>query len=42
MSRVSREPYPAEFSVLPADAPQSELWAAVQGLLGENGTLKAR
>lgn len=38
---MSREPYPAEFSVLPADAPQSELWAAVQGLLGENGTLKA-
>lgn len=38
---MSCEPHPAAFTVLPADAPPSELWAAVQRLLGENGALKA-
>ena len=34
-------PSPSEFSTLYSDAPQSELWAAVQGLLGKNGDLTA-
>lgn len=38
---MSREPHPSEFSVVSADAPPSELWAALQGLLGENGALRA-
>src|SRR5689334_19843774 len=36
-----REPGPAEFPVVRADSPPSELWSAVQGLLGENGALRA-
>ncbi len=37
---MSREPPPSEFTVLCADAPSSELWSALQGVLGENGKLK--
>jgi transposase len=38
---MSREPHPSEFIVLRADAPSSELWAALQEVLGENGRLRA-
>lgn len=38
---MCREPGPAEFPVVRADSPASELWSAVQGLLGENGALRA-
>ncbi len=38
---MSRELSPSEFAVLRADAPPTELWGAIQGLLGENGALKA-
>src|SRR5690349_19686135 len=38
---MCREPGPAEFPVVRADSPPSELWSAVQGLLGENGALRA-
>jgi transposase len=37
---MSREPPPSEFTLLCADAPSSELWSALQGVLGENGKLK--
>lgn len=46
---MSYEPHSSEFTVVSADAPPSELWAAIQGLAGEiralreeNAALKAR
>ena len=35
-------PTPSTFTTLCADALPSELWAAVQGLLGKNGELAAQ
>ena len=35
-------PAPSTFTTLCADALPSELWAAVQGLLGKNGELAAQ
>jgi transposase len=37
---MSCEPPPSEFTVLCANAPSSELWSALQGVLSENGKLK--
>ena len=38
---MSHLPPPSAFTTLFADAPPSELWAAVQGLLGKIGDLAA-